>query len=108
MAELRFYLDENVPLEVARQLEASGIDVVSAHSLQRLGEGDASHLRNATRLQRVLCTQDQDFLRLAAQGFRPSGIVFFTQPKSGIGVWVRGLRSLHARLQSAEGRVFFL
>lgn len=110
MADLRFYLDENVPLEVARQLELSGIDVVSAHSLERLGEGDVDHLRRATESQRVLCTHDADFLRLAASGSDHAGIVFLSQTRAGVGVWVRELRSLHARNEPAglAGRVIFL
>jgi predicted nuclease of predicted toxin-antitoxin system len=30
VSELRFYLDENVPTEVGRQLRSSGIDAVTA------------------------------------------------------------------------------
>lgn len=110
MAEVRFYLDENVPLEVAPQLALSGIDVVSAHSEARLGDADADHLRRASADGRVLCTHDQDFLRLAAQGIDHSGIVFLPQVQGGVGEWVRGLRAIHARLDkmSAGGRVIFL
>lgn len=110
MAELRFYLDENVHLEVFHQLVVSGIDAVSAHGLDRLGAEDVDHLRHATELGRVLCTHDQDFLRLAAEGIPHAGIAFLPQARGGVGEWVRGLRSLHARLnaEAASGRVFFL
>lgn len=110
MAELRFYLDENVPLEVSRQLELSGIDVVSAHSLERLGEGDSDHLRRAASAERVLCTHDVDYLRLAAGGTEHAGIVFLPQMRASIGVWVRELRSLHGRMDSDSiaDRVIFL
>ena len=34
---LRFYLDENVSVEVARQLQARGIDVVTVRDLRVFG-----------------------------------------------------------------------
>jgi hypothetical protein len=110
LAEIRFYLDENVPLEVGRQLALSGVDVVSARGLDRLGDADRDHLRLATEQGRVLCTHDQDFLRLAAEGADHQGIAFLPQTGAGIGTWVRGLRALHARIDSAATarRVFFL
>ncbi|MDQ7028127.1 MAG: DUF5615 family PIN-like protein [Anaerolineae bacterium] len=30
---LRFYLDENIPVEIAKQLQSRGIDVVTARDL---------------------------------------------------------------------------
>ncbi len=110
MSELRFYLDENVPTEVGRQLSLSGIDAVSVRDLGRLGSDDRDHLQRATAMARVLCTHDQDFLRLAAEGVEHAGIAFSSQERVGIGRWVRSLRALHASYQSEEvkGRVFFL
>ena len=86
LGELRFYLDENVPTEVARQLRQSGIDAVSAGDLNLLGTSDLDHLRQATADGRVLCTHDQDFLRLAAEGAAHTGIVFLPQARGGIGM----------------------
>ncbi|MDQ7036038.1 MAG: DUF5615 family PIN-like protein [Anaerolineae bacterium] len=79
MVDLRFYFDESVELAVSLQLERAGIDVVSAHSLARLGDSDDNHLQRATDLERVLCTYDQDFLRLAAEGTSHHGIIFAQQ-----------------------------
>lgn len=109
-AELRFYLDENVPLDVARQLALSGVDVVSARGLDRLGAEDADHLRRAAGMDRVLCTHDQDFLRLAAAGAEHAGIAYLPQTRASVGTWVRELRSLHLQIDAgdARGRVFFL
>lgn len=109
-SELSFYLDENVPTEVSRQLALSGIDALSVRDLGELGAGDPDHLLRATRLGRVLCSHDQDFLRLAAEGIEHAGIAFGRQRDASIGGWVRALRSLHARFSSAEAhhRVFFL
>jgi hypothetical protein len=76
VSELRFYLDENVPTEVGRQLRSSGIDAVTARDLGRLGERDTNHLQSAAAQSRMLCTHDQDFLRLAAEGVEHAGIAF--------------------------------
>ena len=61
---LRFYLDENINPIVADQLKLHGIDAVSVKELGKLGDSDPDHLARATGLERVLCTHDQDFLRL--------------------------------------------
>lgn len=109
-AELRFYLDENVPLDVGRQLALSGIDIVSARGLDRLGAEDQDHLHRASEVDRVLCTHDQDYLRLAAVGAEHAGIAYLPQTRASVGTWVRELRSLHLQLDAgdARGRVFFL
>lgn len=47
--QLRFYLDENLPVEVARQLRLRGVEVVTARDLGLLGASDvydADELRN--------------------------------------------------------------
>lgn len=43
-ARLRFYLDENVPVEVAKQLRSRGIDVVTVRDLGLLGATDTVHM----------------------------------------------------------------
>lgn len=109
-AEVRFYLDENVPVEVGHQLERAGLDVVSARSLDLLGAADVDHLQRASEMGRVLCTHDQDFLRLASEGAEHAGIAFAQQSRASIGGWVRELRQLHAWFSAEQvaGQVFFL
>lgn len=110
MSQIRFYLDENVPTEVARQLHRSGIEAVSVRDLGTLGEEDRNHLLRAAKEGRVLCTHDTDFLELAAEGAEHAGIAFAAQYRANIGGWVRALRTLHARVEAEEARnrVFFL
>lgn len=110
MSELRFYFDENVELAVSEQLLASGLDVVSAHSLKQLGDDDRNHLERATEMGRVLCTYDIDFLRHASQGAKHSGIIFASRQKASIGGWVRELRALYTRLSAEDvvGQVIYL
>lgn len=110
MSEIKFYFDESVELAVSEQLNASGFDVVSAHSLNKLGDTDPNHLQRATVMERVLCTYDTDFLILAKQQLEHAGIVFAPQQKASIGSWVRELRTLHARMsaEQAAGQIVFL
>ena len=51
--DLRFYLDENMPVEIAKQLKSRGIDVVTARELGALGDSDEKHLRRAAEMGRV-------------------------------------------------------
>ncbi len=110
MSEIKFYFDESVELAVSEQMAAHGFDVVSAHSLDKLGDTDTNHLQQATEMERVLCTYDVDFLMLASEITDHAGIVFASQQKASIGGWVKELRILHARLsaENAAGQVVFL
>ena len=109
-AKVRFYLDENVPVEVARQLRSRGIDVVTARDLGLLGVSDRVHLENATALRRVLCTFDADYLRLVSEGMAHAGIVFGQQSLHYVGDWVNWLTLIHAVYDPQEmvGRVEYL
>lgn len=102
MASLRFYLDENVPVQVARQLKARNVDVLTVRDLGLLGEDDHNHLNKATYLGRVFCTHDSDFLELAASGMHHAGIVFGQQDVHYIGEWVNWLTLMHAIYTAEE------
>jgi hypothetical protein len=110
LTELRFYFDESVNLAVSEQLALIGLDVVSAHSLDTLGDKDPDHLRRATEMERVLCTCDSDFVEIAQENTAHAGIVFGAMQRYTIGDWIRYLRRLHAT-KSAEdisGLVFYV
>ena len=96
MTDLRFYFDESVDLAVSEQLALGGLDVVSAHSLEKLGDTDPHHLQWATEMGRVLCTCDADFLVLAQEGVEHVGIVFGAMHSYTVGGWIRFIRRLHA------------
>lgn len=110
MSEIKFYFDESVELAVSEQLAAGGLEVVSAHSLEALGDSDPTHLHRATEMGYVLCTYDNDFLRLIQEVTEHAGIVFAHQQKASIGGWVREIRALHARMEAEDvaGQVIFL
>jgi predicted nuclease of predicted toxin-antitoxin system len=100
--DITFYLDENVPTVIAEQLKRKGIDAVTVRDIGRLGDSDKNHLQRAIEMERVLCTHDQDFLRLASEGVQHKGIVFGIQDLHTIGDWVRGLELIHAVLEAKD------
>ncbi|MCY3797544.1 MAG: DUF5615 family PIN-like protein [Chloroflexi bacterium] len=89
---IRFYLDENLSPEIATQLRLSGIDIIRGS----LGADDPVHLERATEMGRVVCTEDDDFLKLAARGIEHAGIIKGVQDKHSIGDWVNYLRFVHS------------
>ena len=107
---LRFYLDENMPVAIAEQLQKRGIDAVTVRDLDCLGDNDLRHLRRAKELGRVVCTNDNDFLELANSGIEHAGIVFGEQDVVFIGTWVNFLELMHGVYQpeELENRVEFL
>jgi len=90
-AVIRLYLDENLSPKIAHQLQRRGIDVITAHDVDALGDTDENHLQRATNLGRVLCTHDADYLILSSSGVEHTGIVYGIQEKHRIGDWVNGL-----------------
>ena len=101
---IRFYLDENVPVAIAIQLQRRGIDAITVRDLDLLGDSDRNHLSRATRLDYVFCTNDADFVALATSGMTHSGIVFGQQHKHGVGTWVRFLELLASVADADEMR----
>lgn len=96
-----FYTDEHVSKAVINGLRQRGIDVLTTPEAAKIGETDLSHLTFAKNKQRVIFTQDADFLRLHADGLQHSGIVY-TSPKSSIGQTIRGLVLIHEVLRPDE------
>ena len=94
--KIQFYLDENVPLAVADQLQRRGVTAVTVRDLGLLGDSDPNHLRRANREGWVFCTHDTDFVDMAMAGELHVGIVFGQQHRHGIGDWVRFLALIAA------------
>jgi predicted nuclease of predicted toxin-antitoxin system len=63
---LHFFFDECADQDVARALQALGLDVVTVNGLGRKGLSDPEQLDYARREGRVIYTTDDDFLRLAS------------------------------------------
>ncbi len=73
---LRFYLDQNVDLTIARALLGRGVDVTTAVDTGRCARSDESQLAMALREGRVVVTHDQDFLVLHSMRVPHAGIVY--------------------------------
>ena len=107
--EIGFYLDEQVARVVAEGLRRRGIDVVTVGQLGMLGASDLDHLARAISLQRVIFTQDADFLRIHRSGLDHAGIVFCRQGGT-VGEIIRGLVLIQEvlTLEEMQGQVQFL
>ena len=62
---LALYMDENVPLPITNGLRQRDVDVLRAQEDNHQNTPDPIILDRATDLQRVVFTQDDDFLAIA-------------------------------------------
>ena len=79
---ITFYTDEQFPIPVVQALRALGVDIFTTQDAKRYGTSDPDQLAFATSVQRILITQDTDFLQLNAQNYSHRGIVFVRQGTS--------------------------
>lgn len=101
-SDIRLYFDESVEVDVAEQMKQRGIDAVTVRDLDLLGDTDINHLQRASEMGRVLCTYDQDFLRLHAEGHFHTGIVFGFHDRTTYGDWVHGLELICGAMTADE------
>ncbi len=102
---IRFYLDEQMPVVIARELRRQGIDTVTVRALGLRGDADVNHLNRANEMGFVLCTMDDDFMKLATAEVEHAGIVIGTRKdRKAIGTWVRFLIWVHRTYTSDEMR----
>lgn len=111
---LAYYMDVHIPAAVTAGLRLRGIDVLTTQEDQYGTADDESLLARATEIERVLVTQDHDFLAIAAewQSSRRefSGIVFARQLAMGIGLLIEDLEliAVAAEPEEVHGRVTHL
>lgn len=107
--DIKFYTDEHVSKAVVNGLRQRGVDVLTVTEAGLLGATDAEQIARANREGRVLFTQDDDFLRIHADGVEHSGIVYAPQGIS-IGDIIRGLVLIYQILEADDmtGHVEYL
>ncbi len=88
---IRFHLDEHCDQAVADGLRRRGIDVTTTPEAGLLQASDQEQLEYGRRENRVIFTQDADFLRLHAAGVNHAGIVYCHQQTRSVGEMIRGL-----------------
>lgn len=111
---LRAYADEHVVFAVVQALRTRGMDVVTVQERERHGTSDAELLLEALKDERVLLTNDTDFLALAAESaargesFAP--IFFWPQQGRGVGEIMRRIirEAKQSDYSTACSRVVFL
>ena len=99
--QIRLYLDEHIPSAVRDGLRRRGLDVLTAQEASMQGAKDEDHLSLALSQERVVLTQDADFLRLHAAGAHHAGIIY-THQQTPIGTIIRGVMLIAEVLDAAE------
>ena len=101
-----YYMDVHVPAAITEGLRRRGIDVLTSQEDGTRRLGDEALLRRATELGRILITQDEDLLAIAAHwqadGWEFAGLVFAPQHSAGIGRYVEDLELLAKCCSSVE------
>lgn len=111
---LRAYADEHVVFAIVQALRARGMDVVTVQDRGREGTDDPELLAEALSEERVMLTNDTDFLALAAQnsarGMTFAPIFFWPQQGRRIGEIVRRIIRQASGLdyEAAQSMVYFL
>jgi predicted nuclease of predicted toxin-antitoxin system len=110
MPRIRFHLDEHLSPRIATALRAVGIDVSTALEQRMLGWSDEQHVVWARQQERVVVTDDVDFLKLASQSVDHAGIVFCRRTRHSMGEIIRFLRLVHDVMEPREmtGRVEYV
>jgi hypothetical protein len=89
------YMDEHVHSQITVALRLRGVDVLTVQEDGLAGVADAALLDRATELERVLFSQDTDFLVEAqwrqSLGISFGGIIFARQSRGAIGQYIRDL-----------------
>src|SRR5687767_1719616 len=88
---IRFHLDEHVAHAVADGLRRLGIDVTTSTDANLLGAADTDQIAHGLVQGRVIFTEDDDFLVLAAAGVEHAGLAYCHQNTRSIGQIVRAL-----------------
>jgi predicted nuclease of predicted toxin-antitoxin system len=86
---IRFHLDENCDARIAVGLRLHGIDLTTTPEARLLRASGEEQLRFAASQNRVIVTQDADFLRMDAAGAIHAGIVYLRPEKRPLGEMIR-------------------
>src|SRR5437588_290292 len=99
-------MDEHVQRPVASGLRSRGVDVLTVQEVGVAGLADDAILDRATSLDRVVFTQDDDFLREANRrqrlGVSFAGVIYVHQRQLSIGHQVNRLELIAKRNEPAD------
>ncbi|RUT09135.1 hypothetical protein DSM106972_011880 [Dulcicalothrix desertica PCC 7102] len=108
--KIKFHLDENADPAIAAELRRYGIDVTTTQEVGLLHKSDEEQLKFICESQRVIFTQDTDFLRIASYSQNHPGITYCQKGTRSIGEIISGLSLIYEVFSPAEmiGQVEFL
>jgi hypothetical protein len=98
---ISFYMDQHVPSAVTAGLRRRGVNVLTAQEAGMCPARDDQHFVLALEQNRVIFTQDADFLRLHAAGIEHPGIAYAPQGTS-VSAIIRGLMLICEMLDPGE------
>ncbi len=107
---IRFHLDEHIDSAVAEGLRRRGADVSTTAERGLIGQSDEVHWQLVYSEQRVLVTNDSDFLQFHSQGRPHWGIAYCHQQSRTIGQMIHTLELVWELLELGDmkSRVEFL
>ncbi len=107
---IRFHLDESCDPRIAAGLRLHGIDVTTSNESGLRNTPDAVQIAFSIAQNRVMITQDTDFLRIAASGQEHPGIVYFPAQGRSVGEVIRGVQLIWEVYEPADiqNRVEFI
>jgi Domain of unknown function (DUF5615) len=85
-------------------LRRRGVEVTTTPEANLVSASDQEQTAYAVSEERVIFTQDKDFLRINASGIPHSGIVYCRQGKRGIGGIILGLTEIWEVMEPEEMR----
>ena len=100
--KIKFHLDENVSHAIAKSLRHRDVDVTTTAEEELLGLSDEMPLQFASSQNRVIFTQDTDFLRMNRSRITHTGIAYCPQQSKSIGEIVQGLILIWELLEPEE------
>jgi len=92
---IRFHLDEHIDRDIARALRLYGIDVTTTVEAGLRTKMDEQQWLFIQQQQRVLVTQDRDFLVMAGMSNNHPGVAYFKQGSRSIGQVIETLILLY-------------
>lgn len=103
---IALYMDEHVRRAITNGLKLRGIDVITVQEDGRNGTPDSILLERATELNRVIFTQDDDFLVMAncrqQEEVKFSGVIYGHQQYVTVGECVRDLEIIAKASESED------
>lgn len=112
--KIAYYFDVHVPTAITDGLRNMGVDVLTAQQDGNREMDDEDLLDRAMSVNRLMFTQDQDFLRIArdrqSEGIEFAGVIFARQVVVSIGQCIQDLKLIAeaSELEEYSNRVLYL